>query len=97
MANLDQILLRLPRKTPDAGFVDRLFAQIRGKGRPPPAPSITHQNLFLPKPDCIESARLNKHEDEPIMPAESNFFPPPVMQRASSLDSSRFTEFSHRS
>lgn len=97
MANLDQILLRLPRKTPDAGFVDRLFAQIRGKGRPTPAPSINHHDLILVNPVCIESARLDKHEDEPIMPAESNFFPPPVMQRASSPDNSRFTKFSHRS
>ena len=97
MAALDQILRRLPRKTPGTGFVDRLVTQIRGNGLPPPEPSITHPKLFLPKPDCIESARLDMQEGEEFMPPESNFFPPPVMQRASSPDSSRFAKFSHRS
>lgn len=97
MANLDQILLRLPRKIPDAGFVDRLSAQIVGTRFSTPTPSITHQDLILLNPVCIESVRLDKHENEPIIPAESNFFPPPVMQRALSPDISRFAKFSHRS
>lgn len=97
MAALDQILRRLPRKIPDADFVDRLVTQIRGNGFPPPAPSITHPIRFLPKPDCIESERLDMQQDEEFMPPESNFFPPPVMQRASSPDSYRFAKFSHRS
>ena len=97
MANLDQILMRLPRKIPDAGFVDKLFAQIRGTGFTTPAPSITHQDLILLDPDCIESTRPAMPGGKEFMQAESIFSPPPVMQRASSPDSSRFTKFSHRS
>ena len=96
MTTLDQILLRLPRKTPDADFVDRLFGQIRGTGTPAPAPFMTHQNLFLPEPDCIESAQSATQEGAEFMQTESNFYPSPVMQRESSPDIYRFTKLSQR-
>ncbi len=92
MATLDQILLRLPRKTPHADFVDRFFAQIRGKGTLAPAPSITHQDLFLLEPDWIESAQSAMQEGTEFMQTESNFHPPPVLQRGSSPDIYRFTK-----
>ena len=97
MATLDQILLRLPRKTPHADFVDRFFAQIRGKGTLAPAPSITHQDLFLLEPDWIESAQSVMQEGAVFMQTESNFHPPPVMQRGSFPDISRFTKLRHSS
>ena len=89
MATLDQILLRLPRKSPDANFVDKLFAQICGTGITAPVPSITHQDLFLLEPDCVESAQSVMQEGAVFMQTESNFHPPPVMQRGSFPDISR--------
>ena len=97
MANLDQILMRLPRKIPDAGFVDRFFAQIRGTGFSTPAPSITHLDLILLDPDCIESIGPAMLGGKEFMQAESIFSPPPVMQNASSPDISRFATLSHLS
>ncbi len=97
MANLDQILMRLPRKIPDAGFVDRLFAQIRGTGFSTPAQSITHLDFILLDPDCIESTRPAMPGGKELKQAESIFSPPPVKQKASSPDISRFATLNHRS
>ena len=97
MTTLDQILLRLPRKTPDADFVDRVFGQIRGTGIPAPAPSMPHQNLFLPEPDCIESSQsAATQEGAEFMQTESSFYPSPVMQREPSPDIYSFTKLSQR-
>lgn len=97
MANLDQILLRLPRKTPDADFVDRLVAQISVTGIPAPTPSITHPHLFLLKPDGIETALPVTPGGAEVMQAESKLFPLPVMQKGPSPDVYRFTNFRHQS
>lgn len=96
MASLDQILLRLPRKTPDADFVDRFFAQIRGTGISAPAASMTHQDLFLREPDYIESTQSDMQEGEVFMRTKSNSCPPPVMRRGSSPGNSRFARFCRR-
>ena len=94
MATLDQILLRLPRKVPDAGFVDKLFGQIQGKGTSTPAPSITDQDLFLLGPNWVESDKLAMQEDIGFMQTDANFHLPPVMQKQSSLDIYQFAKLS---
>lgn len=96
MTTLDQILLRLPRKAPDADFVDRVFGQVRGTAIPAPAPSMPHQNLFLPEPDCIELAQSAIQEGAEFTRTASGFYPSPVMQRESSPDIYSFTKLSQR-
>ena len=94
MATLDQMLLRLPRKAPDADFMDRLFGQIRGTGIPAPAPSITDSNLFPLEPERIEPVQLDMREEAEFTQTDANLYPPPVMQKESSSDICRFTKFS---
>ena len=94
MATLDQILLRLPRKAPDADFVDRLFGQIHGKGISAPTPSLTYQDLFLLEPEWIEPAQLNTQEEAEFTQTDANLYPAPVMQKELSSDIYQFTKFS---
>ncbi len=89
MATLDQMLLRLPRKVPDADFVDRVFGQIHGKGTSTPAPPITHQDLF--GSEWIEPVQLAMQEDAEFTQTDASLYPPPVMQKESSPDIYRFT------
>ena len=94
MATLDQILLRLPRKVPDADFVDKLFGQIQGKGTSTPAPSVTHQDPFLLGSEWTEPVQLAMQEDAEFTQADANLYPPPVMQKVPSPDIYRFAELS---
>ena len=94
MATLNQILLRLPRKGPDADFVDKLFGQIHGKGTSTPAPSITDQDLSLLGSESIEPVQLAMQENAKFMQTDANLFLPPVMQKESSPDVYRFTTLS---
>ena len=94
MATLDQILLRLPRKAPDAGFVDRVFGQIHGKGTLSPTPSITHQDLFPFGSERIELAQSAMQEDAEFMQTDANLYPSPVMQKEPSPDIYRFATLS---
>ena len=86
MATLDQILLRLPRKVPDADFVDKLFGQIHGTGASTPAPSITDQDLFLLESEWLEPVQLTMQKDVESMQTDVNLYPSQVMQKESSLD-----------
>ena len=96
MATLDQILLRLPRKVPDADFVDKLFGQIHGTGTSTPAPSITDQDPFLLESEWIEPVQLTMQEDTGFMQTDADLYPPPVMQKESSPDIYRFAKLSDR-
>lgn len=91
MPTLNQILLRLPRKAPDADFMDRLFGQIRGTGALAPAPSITDPDPFLLEPGWIEPIQSNMQEDAEFTQTDANLYPSPVMQKEPSSDISRFT------
>ena len=94
MAALDQILLRLPRKEPDADFVDRFFVQIHGKGTSTPAPPVTDQGLFLLESEWIEPVQLTMQEDTGFVQTDANLYTPPVMHKESSPDIYRFAKFS---
>ena len=94
MATLDQILLRLPRKAADADFMDRLFGQIRGTGTLAHAPPITNPDPFLFEPEWIEPAQLNVQEEVEVTQTDANLYRSPVMQKESSSDIYRFTQFS---
>ena len=96
MATLDQILLRLPRKVPDADFVDKLFRQIHSTGTSTPAPSITDQDPFLLESEWVESVQLTMEEDTGFMQTDADLYPPPVMQKDSSPDIYRFAKLSDR-
>ena len=91
MATLDQILLRLPRKAPDADFMDRLFGQIRGTGAFTPA---TDPDPFLFEPEWIEPAQLNVQEEVEVTQTDANLYRSPVTEKESSSDINRFTQFS---
>ena len=93
MATLDQILSRLPRKAPDADFMDRLFGQIRGTGALGPAPSRANPDLFLLEPKWFEP-ESDMQEEAAFTQADANLYPLPVMQKESSSDICRFTKFS---
>ena len=93
MATLDQMLLRLPRKAPDADFMDRLFGQIRGVNTLVPAPSIANPDLFLLEPKWFEPVQSDMREEAEFTQADANLYPLPVMQKESS-DICRFTKFS---
>ena len=94
MATLDQILLRLPRKVPDADFVDKFLGQIHGTGTSTPAPSITDQDPFLLESEWIEPVQLTMQEDTGFVQTDANLYPPPVMHKESSSDIYRFAKFS---
>ena len=94
MATLDQMLLRLPRKAPDADFMDRLFGQIRGADTLVPVPSIANPDLFLLEPKWFEPAQSDMQEEAEFTQADANLYPLPVMQKESSSDICRFTKFS---
>ena len=96
MATLDQILLRLHRKVPDADFVDRLFGQIHGTATSTPAPSVTDQDLFLIESEWIEPVQWIMQEDVESIQTDVNLYPPPVMQKESSPDIYRFAKLSDR-
>ena len=96
MVTLDQILLRLPRKAPDADFVDKLFGQIHGTGTSTPTPSITDQDPFLLESEWIEPVQLTMQEDTRFMQTDADLYPPPVMQKESSSDIYRFAKLSDR-
>ena len=90
MATLDQILLRLPRKAPDADFMDRLFGQIRGVGTLVPAPSIAKPDLFLLEPKWLSDMQA----EAVFTQSDANLHPLPVMQKEAFSDICRFTKFS---
>ena len=94
MATLDQMLLRLPRKAPDADFTDRLFGQIRGVGPLVPAPSIANPDLFLLEPEWFEPVQSDMQDEAEFTQVDANLYPLPVMQKESSSDICRFTKFS---
>lgn len=94
MATLDQMLLRLPRKAPDADFVDRLFEQIRGTGTLAHAPPITNLDLFLLEPGWFEPVQSDMQEETEFTQADASLYPLPVMQKEPSSDICRFTKFS---
>ena len=94
MATLNQILLRLPRKAPDADFMDRLFGQIRGTGTLVPAPSIANPDLFLLESKWFEPVQSDMQEEAAFTQADANLHPPPVMQKEASSDICQFTKFS---
>ena len=94
MVTLDQILLRLPRKVPDADFVDKLFGQIHGTSASTPAPSITDQDLYLLESEWIEPVQSTMQEDVGFMQTDANLHLPPVMQKESSPDIYRVAELS---
>ena len=94
MATLDQILLRLPRKAPDADFTDRLFGRIRGTGALAPAPFIVNPDLFLLEPKWFEPVQTDIQEETKFTQTDANLYPAPVMQKESSSDICRFTKFS---
>ncbi len=94
MATLNQILLRLPRKAPDADFMDRLFGQIRGTGALAPAPSITDPNPFLFDPGGFEPVQSDMQEEAEFTQTDANLYPAPVMQKESSSDIYQFTRLS---
>lgn len=94
MATLDQILLRLPRKAPDADFIDRLFGQIHGTSTLAPAPSITDPDPFLFEPEWIEPVQLNVQQEAEFAQTDANLYRSPVMQKESSSDICRFIQFS---
>ena len=65
MVTLDQILLRLPRKVPDADFVDKLFGQIHGTSAPQRLPRI-HNSIkiyFYLESEWIEPVQSTMQED----------------------------------
>ena len=94
MATLDQMLLRLPRKAPNADFIDRLFEQIRGAVALVPAPSIPDPDLFLLEPGWFEPVQLDMQEEAEFTQIDANLYPAPVMQKEPSSDIYRFTKFS---
>ena len=94
MATLDQILLRLPRKVPNADFLDKLFGQIYRKDTSTPALSMTDQDLFLLGSEWNEPVQLAIQEDAEFMQTDANLYLPPVMQKESSTDIYRFTKLS---
>ncbi len=94
MATLDQILLRLPRKAPDADFMDRLFGQIRGVGTLVPAPSIAKPDLFLLEPTWFEPVQSDMQAEAVFTQSDANLHPLPVMQKEAFSDICRFTKFS---
>lgn len=94
MATLDQMLLRLPRKAPDADFGDRLFEQIRGAGALVPAPSIPDPDLFLLEPEWFEPVQSGMQEETEFTQVDASLYPLPVMQKEPSSDICRFTKFS---
>ena len=94
MATLDQMLLRLPRKAPDADFVDRLFEQVRGVVALVPAPSIPDPDLSLLEPEWFEPVQSDMQEETEFTQADANLYPSPVMQKEPSSDICRFTKFS---
>ena len=94
MATLDQMLLRLPRKAPDADFMDRLFGQIRGTGALAHAPPITKLDLFLLESRWFEPVQSDMQEEAEFTQTDANLYPLPVMQKESSSDIYQFTKFS---
>jgi len=99
MATLEQMLLRLPRKTPDADFVDKLFQRIHREeivtrvtvSRPP-----FERWQMEPYPPFIQQKEgvLSLKEDHP---AEANFYLHPprlIQQRWSSSQTSTITRYS---
>ncbi len=94
MATLDQMLLRLPRKAPDADFMDRLFGQIRGAGTLAHALPITNPDLFLLEPGWFEPVQSDMQEEAEFTQIDANLYPAPVMQKESSSDIYQFTKFS---
>ena len=94
MATLDQMLLRLPRKASNADFMDKLFGEIRGTGTLAHAPPITNSDLFLLEPGWFEPVQSDMQEEAKFTQTDANLYPAPVMQKESSSDIYRFTQFS---
>lgn len=99
MATLEQMLLRLPRKTPDADFVDRLFQRIHREeivtrvivSRPP----FERWRMEAYPPFTQEEEGASTQEEG--RPVEATFYLHPprlIQQRRSSPQTSTITRYS---